>query len=64
MSQDDVTQIRVGNSPVGIMGLKTVMKDMAEEYGDRPDREIRRHGNPGPADQRRGQVGGQSPAEE
>jgi small redox-active disulfide protein 2 len=39
MSQDDVTQIRVRNSPVGIMGLKTVMEDMAEEYGDRPDRE-------------------------
>lgn len=40
MSQDDVTQIRVGNSPVGIMGLKTVLEDMAETYGERPDQEI------------------------
>ncbi|MFH1481621.1 MAG: thioredoxin family protein [Pseudomonadota bacterium] len=40
MSRDDVTQIRVGNSPVGIIGLKTVMEDMAEEYGERPDREV------------------------
>jgi small redox-active disulfide protein 2 len=40
MSQGDVIQIRVGNSPVGIMGLKAVMEDMAEEYGDRPDREV------------------------
>ena len=40
MSQDDIAQIRVGNSPVGIMGLKDVMEDLAEEYGDRPDQEI------------------------
>jgi small redox-active disulfide protein 2 len=40
MSQDEISQIRVGNSPVGIMGLKAVMEDMAEEYGDRPDREV------------------------
>jgi len=25
---------------VGIMGLKTVMEEMAEEYGDRPDQEV------------------------
>ncbi len=36
---DDVTQIKVGGSPVGIMGLKAVLEDMAEEYGDKPDRE-------------------------
>jgi len=40
MSQDDVTQIRVGDAPVGIIGFKSVMEDMAEEYGDRPDREV------------------------
>jgi len=40
MSQDDVTQIRVGDSPVGIIGLKTVLEDMAEEYGDKPDSEV------------------------
>lgn len=36
MSQDDVTQIRVGDSPVGIIGLKTVMEDMVEDYGNGP----------------------------
>lgn len=41
MSQDDVTQIRVGDSPIGIMGLKTVLEDMAEEFEDRPDSELR-----------------------
>jgi small redox-active disulfide protein 2 len=40
MSQDDIIQIRVGGSPVGIRGLKIVLEDMAEEYGDRPDREV------------------------
>ena len=40
MSQEDVTQIRVGNSAVGIIGLKIVMEDMAEEYGESPDREV------------------------
>jgi hypothetical protein len=40
MSQDEVTRIRAGNSPVGIIGLKGVLEDMAEEYGDRPDREV------------------------
>ena len=40
MSKDDVTQIRVGNSPVGITGLKTVLEDMAETCGERPDPEV------------------------
>jgi len=40
MSQDDVTQIRVGNSAVGIMGLKAAMEEMAEAYADRPDPEV------------------------
>ena len=40
MSQDDVTQIRVGNSPVGIMGFKNVMEDMVEDYKEKPDREV------------------------
>ncbi len=40
MAKDDVTQIRIGNSPVGIIGLKSVMEDMADEYGDRPDPEV------------------------
>ena len=41
MSQDDTTQIRVGNSAVGIIGLKAVMEDMAKDYGERPDAEVR-----------------------
>ena len=40
MPQDDITQIRVGNSPVGIIGLKNVMADMSEEYAERPDDEV------------------------
>jgi len=39
MSNDDITRIRVAGSPVGIIGLKSVMEDMAEAYGDRPDSE-------------------------
>jgi len=39
MSQDDVIQIRVENSPVGIIGLNAVLEDMAETYGERPDQE-------------------------
>jgi hypothetical protein len=40
MSQDDITQIRVGGSLVGIVGLKAAIAEFAEEYGARPDREI------------------------
>ena len=40
MSQEDVTQIRVEAHSVGIIGLSTVLKDMAEEYADRPDEEV------------------------
>ena len=40
MSKDDVTQIRVGNSSVGIMGLKTVLEEMSGGYADKPDKEV------------------------
>lgn len=40
MSQEDVIQIRVGNSPVGVMGLKTVMEEMIGEYLNKPDQEV------------------------
>ena len=40
MAQDEVMQIRVGKSAVGIMGLKTVLEDMAGAYEERPDPEI------------------------
>ena len=41
MSQNDVTQIRVGHTAVGIMGLKQVMEEMARDYDERPDEEVR-----------------------
>ena len=40
MSQDDITRIRVGDASVGIIGLNTVFGEMAEEYEERPDREV------------------------
>ena len=40
MPQDDVTRVRVGNSPVGIIGLKAVMEDMAAEFRGKSDGEI------------------------
>ncbi len=40
MGQDDVVQIRVEGHGVGIIGLKTVMEEMAEEYGERTDEEV------------------------
>jgi hypothetical protein len=38
--QDDVTQIRVDNHPVGIMGLRRVLEETADEFGDRFDEEV------------------------
>lgn len=40
MSQDDVTQIRIDQRSVGLIGLKQVMEEMAKKYADRPDHEI------------------------
>ena len=40
MSQDDVSRIMVGNTPVGILGLKAVLEDLAQDYRDRPDQEV------------------------
>ena len=40
MKNDDVTQIRVGDAPVGIIGLTAVTQEMAEEYGGRLDQEV------------------------
>ena len=40
MGQDDVIQIKVDGHGVGIIGLKTVMEDMAEEYANRSDEEV------------------------
>ena len=40
MSQDDVMQIKVGNHRVGIIGLRSVMEEMAEGYTERSDDEV------------------------
>ena len=39
MSQEDIIQIKVGGEAVGIMGLKTAMEAIAEDYADKPDDE-------------------------
>jgi hypothetical protein len=40
MKQDKATQIRIGNSAVGIIGLKAVMEEVVQEYGDKTDRDV------------------------
>ncbi len=40
MAKDDVVQIRVDGHGVGIIGLKTVMEEMAGEYAHRTDEEV------------------------
>ncbi len=40
MSQEDLTKIRINNQLIGIIGLKHVMEEMAEEYAERPDAEV------------------------
>ena len=40
MSQDEVTQIRDGNFSIGIFELKAAIADVADEYGERPDRPV------------------------
>ncbi len=42
MSEDDVMQIKLGNHRVGIIGMKQVMDEMAEEYAERPDDEVQK----------------------
>lgn len=41
MPQDDVTQVKINKQSIGLVGLKTIMEDMAEEFGGSPDREVR-----------------------
>jgi len=41
MSQDDVTQIKIDRHFVGIVGLKGVMEEMAEDCAERSDDEVR-----------------------
>ena len=41
MSSDEVSQINVGGSRVGIIGLKSILSEVAESCADRSDEEIR-----------------------
>ena len=41
MAQNDVMQIKLNNLPVGIMGLKAVMEEMAITNADSPDEVVR-----------------------
>jgi hypothetical protein len=40
MPQDDVTQIRVGGTSVGIVGLKAAFEEVAVKYGQEPDGKV------------------------
>jgi small redox-active disulfide protein 2 len=40
MPQDDVTQIRVGDTSVGIVGLKAALKEVADEHGKDSDSRV------------------------
>jgi hypothetical protein len=40
MAQDEINRIRVGNSAVGIVGLKEALEQTAQGGADRPDREL------------------------
>jgi hypothetical protein len=40
MTSPEVTQITVNNRKVGIVGLESTIRDMADEYAEKSDREI------------------------
>ena len=40
MNEDAITQIRIGNALIGIVGLKAALTEVAERFGERPDQEI------------------------
>jgi small redox-active disulfide protein 2 len=40
MEHDDIVQIRVGDSPVGIIGLSAMIAEVAEAYAERPDSDV------------------------
>lgn len=40
MTDADVSQVRVGEFAVGIIGLKSVLKDMAVEWTEKPDAQV------------------------
>jgi hypothetical protein len=41
MAEKDFSQIRIGPHQVGIMGLKQALEELAPEYGDKDDAEVR-----------------------
>ncbi len=41
MSSDEVTQIKVGGNRIGIIGLKSILSEVAETFAARTDEEIR-----------------------
>ena len=41
MTEPEVTQISVGGDRVGIIGLKAVLEDVAQDFKGRPDQEIK-----------------------
>ena len=41
MAEHDVTQISVGGDRVGIIGLKSLLEAVAQEFKERPDEEIK-----------------------
>jgi len=40
MTDADVSQVRVGEFTAGIIGLKSVLKDMAAEWAEKPDAQV------------------------
>jgi small redox-active disulfide protein 2 len=40
MTDADVSQVRVGKSTAGIIGLKSVLRDMAGEWAEMPDAQV------------------------
>jgi small redox-active disulfide protein 2 len=40
MGTDDIVQVKVAGSPIGIVGLKQTMESMAGEYAEQPDHEV------------------------
>ena len=40
MSQKDVRQIKVGKHNIGIIGLKSIIEEVANDFAEKPEAEI------------------------
>ena len=40
MTTDEITQIKVGRHRMGIIGLKHVLEEVSQEFGDRWDEKV------------------------